>query len=144
MERAISDEKEAWIRLIESQECIDDRYYDIKRIDPNAGDGHFSLVFTAADKNQKKHKNAVLKFLDPSVGDEYRRQCFHREADILKDLKGQRNILPLIQEKSKFKVDIKNGIFLPLYYYSSYLARFNVRQYIYNEATDYLTNILFF
>ena len=142
MERAASDDKEAWIRLIESQECIDNKYYDVKRIDPNAGDGHFSLVFTAKDKTSKRHKDIVLKFLYPLVN-EYRKHCFHREADILKDLNGQKNILPLVQEKTRFNFEI-NGIPFYLYFYSSYLARFNVKHYIYNESTDYLINILFF
>jgi len=143
VERITSDPKAAWIKLIESQECINNRYKDIERIDPNAGDGKFSLVFTATDNEIKRHKRVVLKFLNPLEGDRYRQQCFHREADILKDLNGQKNILPLIQEKTRFELII-NGITFPLYFYSSYLARFNVRYYIYNGSTNYLTNILFF
>lgn len=143
MERTISDTKEAIIKLIESQQSINSRYSDIKRIDPCAGDGKFSLVFTAKDNQLRREKRVVLKFLNPLEGDPYRQQCFHREADILRELKGQKNILPLIKEKTKFEL-MMSGIPFPLYFYSSHLARFNVRHYIYNEMSDYLTNILFF
>ena len=88
MEQEIADPREAWIRIIESQESMANRFYEIKRIDPVAGDGSFSLVFTALDKTRRKPRRVCLKFLDPLVGDEYRRYCFHREADILKDLAG--------------------------------------------------------
>jgi serine/threonine protein kinase len=136
--------KEPWIRLIERQESIADRYTDIRRIDDEAGDGSFSLVFTAQDDRSRRNKRVVLKFLDPSVaGDLYRAQCFHREADILKDLIGQKNILPLLQEKSTLTVQL-DGIPFPLFYYCSYLARFNLTKYIYGEKKDALKNIQYF
>lgn len=138
-----NDNKEAWIKVIESQDSIDNRYVDIRRIDPHAGDGHFSLVFTAIDKQAKKEKRVAMKFLNPLVGEPYRQQCFHREADILKDLRGQKNILPLIQEKSRLNLDL-NGIPFALFFYCSYLARYSVKKYIYEESADWLTNILYF
>lgn len=143
MGEGITDHREAWIRVIESQESIAGRFYEIQRIDPHAGDGSFSLVFTALDNARRKPKRVCLKFLDPLVGSEYRRLCFHREADILKDLMGQRNILPLVQEKSRFDL-VWNGIPFPLDYYGSHLGLFNVKQYIYGEGNDFLTNIFFF
>ncbi|MGA2315265.1 MAG: protein kinase [Thermodesulfobacteriota bacterium] len=143
MEEGITDPREAWIKIIESQESIANRFYEINRIDPRGGDGSFSLVFTAVDRMRRKPKRICLKFLDPLAGNEYRRQCFHREADILKDLVGQRNILPLVQEKSRFDL-VLSGITFPLYYYGSHLGRFNVKHYIYNEENNFLTNILFF
>lgn len=141
MEEGITDPREAWIKIIESQESIANRFYEINRIDPRGGDGSFSLVFTAVDRMRRKPKRICLKFLDPLAGNEYRRQCFHREADILKDLVGQRNILPLVQEKSRFDL-VLSGITFPLYYYGSHLGRFNVKHYIYNEENNFLTNIL--
>ena len=105
-----SNHRESWIKLIESQEVISDRYYDIQRIDSNAGDGQFSLVFKARDRYQKKRKEVVLKFFNPLLyGDLYRYESFHRESYILKDLRGQRNILPLIQEKTEITLNL-NGI----------------------------------
>ena len=143
MEEGITDPREAWIKLIETQKSIAGRFYEIYRIDPSAGDGSFSLVFTALDNTRRKPKRVCLKFLDPLVGSEYRRQCFHREADILKDLMRQRNILPLVQEKTRFDL-VLNGITFPLYYYVSHLGLSNVKQYIYGEKNDFLSNILFF
>ena len=121
MEQEIADPRETWIRIIESQKSIDSRFYEIKRIDAIAGDGSFSLVFTAFDATRRKPRPVCLKFLDPLVGDEYRRHCFHREADILKDLAGQKNILPLVQEKNRLNL-VLNGIPFPLFYYASHLV----------------------
>jgi serine/threonine protein kinase len=143
VEQEAADPREAWIRIIESQESLGNRFYEIKRIDPMAGDGSFSLVFTALDKTRKKPKRVCLKFLDPLVGDEYRRHCFHRVADILKDLAGQRNILSLVLEKSRFDL-VLSGVTFPLFYYGSHLGHFSVKRYIYSDQNDLLTNIIFF
>jgi len=142
--------REDLIRVIESQKNICDRYEDIRRINEYAGDGRFSLVFKAMDINNKRTLVA-LKFFDPfyNLPDyTYRQECFMRESDILKNLKGQKNILPLIQEKTNFTLNLKteNGIALPLQliFYSAKLAKFNILDYIAKQETDYLTNILFF
>lgn len=137
------------IKIIESEEKISDRYIDIRRIDPIAGHGVFSLVFTATDIKSKKQKRVVLKFFNPSKQEEKDRyDRFHRESDFLKDLQRQRNILPLIQEKTSITLllerkDLK--IPLSLIFYVSHLARFDIHDYIYEtEKSDLLTNILFF
>lgn len=142
------NQKESYIKLIESQSIICNRYVDIRRINENAGDGCFSLVFNARD-TLNKEEEVALKFYDPSlIGDSYRLKCFHREAEILQDLRDQKNILPLVQEKTDLNLSLKTeeGYLFPLHliFYSSKLARFNITDYIYNQKTDYLTNILFF
>lgn len=142
------NQKESFIKLIESQKIICDRYVDICRIDKYAGDGYFSLVFKAKDIHNKR-RWVALKFFDPLLyGDSYRLKCFHRESEMLKDLRGQHNILPLIQEKTDLDLALETKDGLPfslhLMFYSSELGRFNVNNYIYNQKTDYLTNILFF
>jgi len=140
--------KENWIELIESQKVICDRYVDICRIDRDAGDGNFSLVFKAKDIHNKK-RWVVLKFFNPlKVGENYRLECFQRESDILRDLRGQKNILPLIQEKTDFNLTFEpkvgQSLQWPLQFYSSELGKFDVSNYIYYQKTNYLTNILFF
>jgi len=140
--------RENWIKLIESEKVICDRYVDICRIDKDAGDGNFSLVFKAKDIHNKK-KWVVLKFFNPlKIGEIYRLECFHRESDILRDLRGQKNILPLIQEKTDFNLTFEPKVGLsmqwPLQFYSSELGRFDISKYIYYQETNYLTNILFF
>jgi serine/threonine protein kinase len=139
--------KESYIKFIESQSIICDRYVDIRRIDENAGDGYFSLVFKAKDVQNNK-REVALKFFNPLKNDQYRIDCFFRESDLLKKLRGQPNILPLIQEKTDFDLNLmtENGITLTLklMFYSSELGKFNIFDYIYKQRTDYLTNILFF
>lgn len=142
------ENRENYIRLIESQHIICDRYTDVSRIDENAGDGYFSLVFKAKDV-LNKGKEVALKFFSPlHYGNTYRLDCFERESQILKDLQGQPNILPLIQEKADLNLvlETKEGVRLPLslVFYSSELGRFNITHYIYKEKVDFLTNILFF
>jgi serine/threonine protein kinase len=142
------NQKESYIKLIESQSIICDRYVDIYRIDENAGDGRFSLVFKAKDVQNNKIEVA-LKFFNPlEVGNKYRIDCFFRESDLLKRLLGEPNILPLIQEKTDFNLNLetKDGIpfTLKLMFHSSELGKFNIFNYIYSQKTDYLTNILFF
>ena len=142
------NQKESFIKLIESRKIICDRYVDICRINKNAGDGNFSLVFKAKDIHNKR-RWVALKFFDPLLyGDRYRLECFHRESEMLKDLRGQHNILPLIQEKTDLDLALETKDGLPfslhLMFYSSKLGKFNINNYIYNQKTDYLTNILFF
>jgi len=142
------NQKESYIKLIESQSIICDRYVDIRRIDKNAGDGCFSLVFKAKDIQNNK-REVALKFFNPlEVGNKYRVDCFFRESDLLKKLRGQPNILPLIQEKTDFNLNLetKDGIpfTLKLMFHSSELGKFNISDYIYSQKTDYLINILFF
>lgn len=140
--------RENIIKLIESQTSICDRYVNLVRIDPNGGDGCFSLVFKAQDSTSKKQRPVVLKFFDPMRStDSYRSNCFHRESEILRDFQGQRNILPLVQEKSTVTLNLEsNGIpfSLPLMFYSSLLADFNVTHYIYGDNWNFLTNLLYF
>ena len=141
--------KEHYIKLIESQDCICERYIDIKRADKDAGDGFFSLVFKAIDKLSKKPRAVALKFFNPLYySDRYRVESFHRESRILNELKGQRNILPLIQEKTNLNLFLttEQGVAFPLpfSFYSSLWATSNIKQYIYGNNKTYLTNMLYF
>lgn len=143
--------EESIIKLIESQSCICDRYIDIHRIDQRAGDGKFSLVFKAKDKNShsnpRRQKIVALKFYNPLINDKYREDCFYRESDILKNLKGQPNILPLIQGRTNFRIVVpynKMEIPISFKFYSSELAESSVENYIYNSDIDPLSKILLF
>lgn len=140
---------EIYIKLIESQEIISDRFIHIKRIDPKGGDGFFSLVFTADDISTKRKRKVALKFFNPlHSNDQYRSECFHRESDILSTLKGQRNILPLVQEKTTIHLLLEHKglkLPLPLMFYGSHLAKCNLRHYIYaDNKANYLSNLFYF
>ncbi|MCG2711329.1 MAG: protein kinase [Candidatus Omnitrophica bacterium] len=149
---SVEQAKESHIKVIESQGIISGRFDNPRRIDSDAGDGNFSLVFKAEDRS-KKNRAVILKFYNPlQMGDSYRLECFQRESDMLKKLHGQRNILPLIQEKVSFTVTLeaetKEGkIQVPwqYMYYVTPAAKMSVKDYIYNErSTNYLHKILIF
>lgn len=133
-----------YIKIIEQQAILANRYTDIKRIDNLAGEGCFSLVFTAQDV--VLDKRVVLKFFDPSAySDPQRLAYFSRESSILKDLQRQKNILPLIQEKTDVDLEIvpKSGLTFPFTFYSAQLASFSIAKYIYTSGEDYYTNMIY-
>jgi len=139
---ARNQSREAWIRLIENQPRIDNRYSRIKRLTENAGGGNFSLMFTALD-NLTSHKVA-LKFFDPAQsGNLYRVACFEREAKILEKLKGQPNILQIIDGKSNMMIDIQQIVF-PLQFFAAELAQGSLEDCIYSSRTSATQNLLFF
>jgi len=144
-----SNQRKPFIDLIESQGTIDNRYTDLKAIDPNGGGGHFSILIKARDlQSSKQRKMVALKFFDPGgYKDTYRLNCFSRESDILLQLRGQRNILPIVQGKSDLQVKLKSeqGIEFPLQliYYVAPLAETNIKTYIYSNPT-YLRSIFYF
>ncbi len=141
---------EKLLQIIEAQGMIGDRYSDPKRITEKAGDGHFSLVFKAKDCRTAKKREVALKFLNPDfLGDEYATKCFHREVRLLNDLRGQRNILPLVDGLNELQIKVKDEvtgiqILFPLLYHVTPLAKCNIREYIVSGKTTYLKNILFF
>ena len=142
--------KEIWLRIIESEKVIDDRFFDIKRIDPNGGSGQFSLVFLAKDKMSKRNKEVVLKFYNPnrmSAEDKYFYDAFFREGEILNSLRGKRNILPFIKgiETINISVPISPTPFvLPFNYYVVHKAKCSVADYIYGNSTTLIKNIRYF
>lgn len=141
-------DRENYIRIIEHQPSIDDMYTDIRRIDPRAGDGNFSLVFHALDANT--NHRVALKFYNPCrTGDEYRERCFDRESAILQRLIGKRDILQLVQPKTEFTLqltDNSTGLSVPvrLSFFVTELADSNMLQYIYSDGVTALRSLRFF
>lgn len=139
---------EFYLKLIESQNIIDGRFTNIRRIDPNGGDGNFSLVFIANDNMSKRGKEIVLKFFNPQrAGEAYRLNCFFREASILKNLKGRRNILPIVKDLTSISIPVgtdTGDLNLNLSFYSSYKAKYSLNDYIYIEMGPYSKNIKLF
>jgi len=141
---------EFYLKLIESQKILSDRFTDIKRLDSKGGEGNFSLVFTAKDNSLKKGKEVILKFFNPErTIDDYRRNSFIREAAILKKLKGKRNILPIVTDLTNILISITlptNGSNFNLYlsYYASHKAKYSLNDYIYKQEGTYIKNIMFF
>ena len=141
--------KEAVLRGVEAQKNLCDRYSNITRISPEGGSGCFSLIFTADDNHSKSKnkKRVVIKFFDPFCSENYRRQCFIREADLLCKLQEdypKRNILPIVQGRTEINLEL-NGLPLPLMFYVSHLADMDVKRFVYTgQDYDYLQNMVYF
>jgi len=144
------DSRQLFISIIEQQSATDGingRYHNVSRLDHNAGQGHFSLVFKADDNSSGKQ--VALKFFNPLENDEYRRRCFYRESDILGSLCGQPNIIQLIEPKCEYVIRMTHqptGIVWPLTleFISTELANSNIKQYIYETDTQPLISLVYF
>ena len=144
------EQRRLFISIIEQQSAsdgINGRYYNASRIDDNAGEGHFSLVFKADDRSDGKQ--VALKFFNPLETDEYRRRCFYRESDILESLRGQPNIIQLVEPKRECIIRLTHPptgmvVPVPLEFISTDLARSNIKQYIYETDTQPLKSLLYF
>ncbi len=146
MTPARDEARETYIKLIESQSLIEKRYSNIERLTENAGEGHFSLMFTAFDNttNQK----VALKFFDPLQTNQYRLDCFGREAKMLQMFKGQLNILQIMDGKSNLIVKATTSEGLPLQlpfsFFAIELAQSDLADYINSPTTNAGQSLLFF
>jgi serine/threonine protein kinase len=99
--RLTRDRREAILRLIERQPLLAGRFSNIQRIGSCGGDGTFSLVCCALD--EQTNKRVALKFFNPQYAkDPYRWYCFQREADVLKNFVGSRDILQWVAPVESF------------------------------------------
>jgi serine/threonine protein kinase len=144
------DDRQLFIAIIEQQSAsdgINGRYYNVSRLDDCAGQGNFSLVFKADDRSNGK--KVALKFFNPLENDEYRRRCFYRESDILESLRGQSNIIQLVEPRSAYIIRMTHeptGMVWPLTleFISTDLASSNIKQYIYETETQPLKSLVYF
>lgn len=143
MTPARNQNRETWIKLIENQPLIENRYSKIKRLTENAGEGNFSLMFTAFDNFTSQ--KVALKFFNPTqLGNVYRVECFEREVKILQMFRDQPNILQIINGKGNIMLDIGRGLTLPLQFFAAELAQGSLEDYIYSSKTSATQNLLFF
>lgn len=146
---ALVTPKEALLQGVESQKLLCDRYSNIVRISPEGGSGCFSLIFTADDTHSKSKnkKRVVIKFFDPFCREDYRRQCFIREAELLHKLQvdsPKRNILPIVQGRTEINLELR-GLPIPMMFYVSHLADMDVERFVYNsQEYEYLRNMVYF
>ncbi len=140
--------RETYIRMIENQPLIENRYSRIRRLTNNAGDGRFSLMFTAFDP--VANQEVALKFFDPScLHDVYRVECFAREIEMLQMFRGRPNILQVIDAKSTLMINVTTpeGLTVPFNFpfFATELAQEgNLRGYIYSSATSAKQNLSLF
>lgn len=110
------------IQTLQFQSQVDERFSNFQL----QGAGAFSVVFSADDLVTRQR--AALKFLRPLIPltDQYRTRCFHREAEILWDLRGKRDIVTCLAPKSNFAFPATFGVGgqadLPVPYYSMELG----------------------
>ena len=125
-----------YLKLIEAQTIINDRFTGVSRIDRAGGDGHFSLMFAADDK--MTGDKAILKFYDPNqYGDTDRLMRFQREGEILMQLKGQHNILQCLDGVCNIAVTLKDpsglAFSMPLMFIPMKKALSSIDNYIYSD-----------
>jgi serine/threonine protein kinase len=125
--------REALLRLIERRTLLDGRFTNIRRLGPMGGSGNFSLLFVSEDS--VTGTNVALKFYNPHHhGDQYRLESFKREAALLQELNGQKDIVKLAAPLSEFveTFSILNGIPFELRfaYYALALARSDVGEMV--------------
>lgn len=110
------------IQTVQIQPQIDERFANLQLL----GAGAFSVVFGADDLVTRQR--AAVKFLRPLVPltDDYRARCFHREAEILWDLRGKRDIVTCLAPKATFGLPATFGFGvqqdLPVPYYAMELG----------------------
>lgn len=130
------------LRLLEKRSDISGRFVNISRVGTAQEVGAFSAV-VAADDNVTEKRVAVKVCLPWQ--DTYRLACFDREADLLKCLRGEPDIVQMIVEKAEFteQLTAEAGVSFPLQlkYYVLELARCDVRDVIANRAWTAVENL---
>lgn len=134
----MNQNREAFVNLIKHQGQINGRYSSLELISDK---GFFSILFKGFD--QLLGKKVALKFYDPDKElDVYRLKCFQREAELLQKLKGQPNIIELVEGLSNLEITlsyVQTGIqFKKSYnFYVMELAESDFEQYIYLGTADF-------
>lgn len=141
--------RQGYLQLIEKEGIINNRYSNVRRIDVNGGNGHFSLLFKAVDT--LTGKDIALKFFDPQkISDSDRVKRFHREVEMLAHLSSDPYFIscvdglctleiPMIHPATGDKIPSP-----PFMYFAMELADFNVEDLIYKRNPDALTMLLYF
>ena len=135
----VNSNDEGYLQLMESQNIINDQYSNIDRIDPNGGDGCFSLVFTAYDHSTKEE--VILKFFHPKhLSNKDRLDRFYREGKILEILRGEPNILESIDTVCDLEIELTSSSTpLPIRQYYQFIplkkAKGNVERFIYSSLS---------
>jgi serine/threonine protein kinase len=139
---AIDPNRDALLKIIESQAHLRNRFTRIRRIGQDGGNGHFSLVLTADDS--VSGQRVALKFYNPlrlyDPDASYRFTSFTREARILEELAGERDVLQWIAPIEQFQETLTaaGGIpfQVPFTYFAVELAESDVGTVIADRSWD--------
>jgi serine/threonine protein kinase len=109
---------EGHFKLIEARRDIDGRFFNIRR----AGAGNFSLVFAARDNTS--NRDIAIKVFRPEFLTQhpYRFQCFCREAALLQQLNGSKNVVNWIAPRGEFTEELKSTTGITVDYRFPYFA----------------------
>jgi serine/threonine protein kinase len=119
---SLDPQTEKLLEMIEQQNDIGGRFENVHRCGLDGGNGAFSLIVEAEDK-QRMNGKVALKFLHPFERNDYRRRCFEREPEILARAVGQKDIIQLIAPRAEFSVVLQPvGFPIPFAYYALELA----------------------
>jgi serine/threonine protein kinase len=105
------ENRDAYLQLIEKIGVLDNRFSNLKRVNAIGGGGYFSLVFESVD--QISNKKVAIKFYNPHhQGNAYRLESFKREAKLLEEVTGSKDIIDLVAPLSEFvhRQELKGGI----------------------------------
>src|SRR5260370_17860815 len=100
------------VRLIEGKADVGGRYGGLKRVGTRGGEGHFSVVFSATDR-QTGRTVAIKVFRPDRLIETYRFQCFCREAILLEQLVGNANILEWLGARDEFVERLQSNTGIP-------------------------------
>lgn len=93
--------RDGFLNLIEARRDIGGRFTNLTRLGATGGDGYSSLVFKATD-NQTNCEVAIKVFRPDRLAETYRFQSFCREAILMEQLVGARNILQWVSAREEF------------------------------------------
>ncbi|MHA1629744.1 MAG: serine/threonine protein kinase [Candidatus Heimdallarchaeota archaeon] len=141
--------RQGYLQLIEREGIINNRYSNVRRIDLNGGNGHFSLLFKAFDT--LAGRDIALKFFDPQKISDYDRvQRFHREAEMLDHLSPDPYVINRVDGLCTLGIRMINPAtgdeipYPPFIYFAMELADSNVEDLIYKRNPDALSILLYF
>jgi serine/threonine protein kinase len=128
----IDANREAYLQTVEGRPALDGRFEKPVRLGPTGGNGNFSLLFKAFDRTMGTE--VVLKFFHPDERhDAYRWACFDREARILLELVGQKDIIQIVAPRSEFIATFVAGpvtMKVPFAYYALERAEVDLAEII--------------
>ena len=137
----VDPNRDKFLTIIEQQGTIGGRFSAIRRLGADGGSGNFSLIFEAEDEHKGNCKVA-LKFLYPFQRDAYRIECFEREATVLEQLAGQKDVIQLVAPRSEFVYSM--GFDIPFSYYAVELANTDLGTLIEAGALDPRMSLIHF
>jgi len=118
--------REFYLRTVERRSDLDGRFTDIRRIGATGGSGHFSLMFSALDK--ETGRRVALKFFNPDKrSDAYRFECFEREVEVMEVLKHLPRVISLVSPRSGFDEQVPTDLLDYTIRFDYYAADFVAR-----------------